>query len=152
MIDEVRAHDRSLAGKIVQHAGWHAGFSQNFHQHRAANGRLLGRFHDDCVASDERSGRHSAKNCERKIPGRYDKSDAPRPVMIVTFFAGNVLRQARSSDATHLLRVKKAKVDCLANVAIGFRPGFADFKNLERGELEPAAIHDSGSAFQQPRP
>src|SRR5438046_10568220 len=69
--------------------------------------------------------------------------------MIVTFLAGNVLRQTRSPDETHLLRIKKAKVDCLANVPVGFRPRLADFKNFERGKLESAAVHDSGGALQQ---
>src|SRR5947208_16017399 len=69
--------------------------------------------------------------------------------MIVTFLDGNVLRPTRSPDETHLLRIKKAKVDCLANVPVGFRPRLADFKNFERGKLESAAVHDSGGAFQQ---
>ena len=145
------AHHRALAWEIVQHAGRHTSFLEDFHQHRAANGRLLGRLHDHGVASNKRRGRHSAEDCEGKIPRRNDKGDAARPVMIITFLAGNLLRQTRSSNPPHFLGVEKAKVDCLANVPVGFRPRFADLKNFQRGKLETAALHDGRCAFQQLR-
>src|SRR6266404_7568714 len=138
MIDKVRAHLRALAGEIIEHARWHAGFLENLHQHRAANRRLLGRFHNNGVAGDQRGGGHSTEDCERKIPGRNDERDTARPVVIVAFFTGDLLGQAWPPEPSHLLAVKKTKIDCLADVAVCFRPRLADFENFERGKLEAA--------------
>ena len=92
MIDKVRADDRALAGEKIENTGRDPGFLENFHQHRAANRRLLGRFHDDGVAGDERGRNHSAHNRDRKIPRRDDERDAARPVMMIALLARNMLR------------------------------------------------------------
>jgi hypothetical protein len=52
------------------------------------------------------------------------------------------------SYPAHLAGVKGAKIDCFRNIAIRLSPGLANFKNLERGELESAAFEDFGSSFQ----
>ena len=148
MIDKVRADHRALAGEVIQYARRHAGFLENLHQHGAANSRLLGRLHNNRVAGDERGRGHSAEDRERKIPRRNDERDSARPVVIVAFFTRNVLGQARPSDPSHLLGIKETKIDCLADIAVRFRPRFADFENLECGELEATAVHDRSGSFQ----
>ncbi len=70
--------------------------------------------------------------------------------MLITFFAEHVLGQARTSDQAHLLRVEQTKIDRLADVAIGFSPGFANFENFQSGKFVAAPLHDVGGAFQQP--
>ena len=88
------------------------------------------------------------KNRDREIPGRYDERDAARPVMLVAFFAEDVLGQRRPTEDAHLLRVEEEEIDRLANVAVGFGPRFSDFVNFERGEFEAAPIHDRCDALE----
>ena len=133
VIDEMLADDAAFAGQIIQHAGWHAGFLEHLHQQRAADRRLLGRFHNDGIASDERRRNHPGQNRHRKIPGRDDERDAARPVVLVAFFAGHVLGQSRQAADPHLLRVEEKKIDRFANIAVGFRPRFADFEHFQSG-------------------
>ncbi len=68
--------------------------------------------------------------------------------MIITFLAGNVLREARPADPSHLLRVKQAKIHRLTNVAVGFSPWFADFQNFQRGKFIAPPFHDCGGPLQ----
>ena len=111
--------------------------------------RLLGRLHDDGVAGDQSGRNHSAEDRQGEIPRRDDKGDAARPVVLIALLAVHVLGELRPANQPHLLRVKVAKIDRLADVAIGFRPGFADFENFQRGNLEATTIHDGGDAFEQ---
>ena len=151
VIDKMRADDRALAGEEIDNARRNSGFLEHLHQHGGDDGRLFGRFHDDGVAGDERGGNHAGKNGERKIPWRDDKGDAARPIMLIAFFAGHVLRQTRAADQPHLVRVEQAEIHRFADVAVGFRPRLADFENFQRGKLEAAALHDGGDALEQLR-
>ena len=49
------------------------------------------------------------------------------------------------------MRVKQTEIHRLANVAVGFGPGLADFENFERGKFVAATIHDRGDALEQAR-
>src|SRR5439155_19887416 len=91
----------------------------------------------------------SAQNCHRKIPRRDDERDTARPIVLVTFFAEDVLSEPRPADQTHLMRIKPAEIHRFANIAIRFRPGLADFENFERGELKTPAVHNIGGALEQ---
>ena len=97
MIDQMLADDAAVAGEEIENARRHAGFLEHLHHHRAGNGRLLGRLHDDGVAGDKRGGNHAGQNRHREIPGRDDERDAARPVMLVAFFAGHVLGESRTA-------------------------------------------------------
>ena len=68
--------------------------------------------------------------------------------MIIALFARDVLCESRPADEPHLVRVKQTKIDRLADVAIGFRPGLADLKNFERGKFVTAALHDRGDTLK----
>ena len=91
------------------------------------------------------------KNGERKIPWRDDKGDAARPIMLIAFFAENVLGQARATEQPHLLRVEETEIDRFADIAISFRPCFADLVNFQRGKLVAPALHDRRDALEQLR-
>ena len=60
VIDEMRADDRALAGEQIHNARRNSGFLEHLHQLGGEDGRLLGRFHDDGVAGDERGRNHAA--------------------------------------------------------------------------------------------
>ena len=151
VIDKVRANDRAAPVEKIQHAGRHARFLENFHEHGADIERLLGRFHDHGVACDERGGNHPAQDRHREIPRRDDEHDTARPVMLITFFAGNLLGQTWPPNQAHLMRVKVAEIDCLADVAVRFSPWFADFEDFKGGKLVAPAVENGGGAFEQLR-
>src|SRR5437763_473333 len=70
--------------------------------------------------------------------------------MVITLLTGNSLRQLWAPEAPHLLRIKPAKIDCLAYVCVGFRPCFGYFKNFQCGEFKPTPLQDFRSAVEQP--
>jgi len=82
---------------------------------------------------------HPGQDRHRKIPGRDDEA-TPRGQD-----AGSFLRRARAAlerqaADPHLLRVEKSrKSDRYRDVAVGFRPRFADFENFERRTIRTAA-------------
>src|SRR5436309_11457304 len=71
--------------------------------------------------------------------------------MLIAFLAGNVLRESRTPEAPHLLRVEAAKIHRFADVAVGFRPRFADLKDFDCGEFVAPALHNRRGAFKQAR-
>ncbi len=60
-----------------------------------------------------------------------------------------MLGQAGPAHQAHLLGIKEAEIHRLADVAVGFRPRLAHFKDLEGAKLETAAFHDGGDAFEK---
>src|SRR5207248_1360380 len=75
--------------------------------------------------------------------------DAARPVMLVTFFPKNVLSEPRSADQARVVRIKTTEIHRLANVAVRFRPGFANFKDFQRRKFVTPAVHDISGALDQ---
>ena len=148
MIDQMLADDGAVAREEIEHARRHTCFLEHLHQHGTGDGRWLGRLHDDCVAGHNRGRDHAGENRDREIPGRDDERDAARPVMLIAFFAEHVLGESRTAHEAHLLGVEKAEIHRLANVAIRFRPGFADFVNFHGGKFETAPLHDGRDAFE----
>src|SRR5437867_6901487 len=71
--------------------------------------------------------------------------------MVIALFTRNPLRKARPPESPHLLRIKPAKIDCLPDVCISFRPSFGYFKNFKCGELKATALQDFRRASEQPR-
>ena len=69
--------------------------------------------------------------------------------MLIAFFARHVLRESRETAQAHLVRVKEQEIDRLADVAVGFGPRFAHFKNFKGRKFETPAIHDGGNALEQ---
>ena len=68
--------------------------------------------------------------------------------MLIAFFAEHVLGEFRPAHDAHLLGVEEAEIHRLANVAIGFRPGLADFVNFHGGKLETTPLHDGRDALE----
>src|SRR6516165_7768586 len=93
----------------IQHSRRNACFLEHLHEHGAADNRLLGRFHDHGVSGNNSSRRHAAENRDRKIPWRDYEGHATRPVMMITFFTRDLLREFWAPESPHLLRVKRAK-------------------------------------------
>src|ERR1051326_3583381 len=149
MIDQMRANDLAVPGQKIQNTRWNSRFLKDLHEHRAAYDRLLGWFHDHCVACHDCGRCHSAKNRDWKIPWRNHEGDATWPVMMIAFFPGNLLRELRASEPAHLLRVEPAKIDRLANIAIGFIPSLAYFEDFDRRELVAPTLPDVGRAFPE---
>src|SRR6516165_2125615 len=129
MIDQIRADNGAASGQKIQNTRRNACFFEHLHEHRAADDRLFGWFHDHGVARDDCSRRHSAKNGDWKIPRRNHERDATWPVMVITFLAGNLLRELGTSEPAHLMRVEAAKIDRLADVCVCFLPRFAYFED-----------------------
>ena len=152
MINQVRSDHRSVSGQKIQNAWRHSRLLEDLHQHRAADDRLLGWFHDHRIAGHNSGRCHSAENRHRKIPWCNDKCDASRPIVMIAILSGNTLCELRTPETSHLLRIKPAKIDGLANVSIGFIPRFADLENFDRGEFVAPAFHDVRRALQQARP
>ena len=149
MINHVRTDHRAFAIEKIQYARRHAGFFVNFHQHGTDDDRLLGRFHDHRVPRDERGADHATQDRHRKIPRRDDQRDAARPVMLIAFFAGHILREPRLTHQAHLPGVEGTKIDGFGNVAVRLSPWLTDLKDFERGKLKPAALENFSGAFQQ---
>ena len=68
--------------------------------------------------------------------------------MLVAFFAEHMLRESWTAHEAHLLGVEKAEIHRLADVAIRFLPGFADFVDFHGGKLETAPLHDGRNALE----
>src|SRR6188472_1703127 len=138
--------------KKIEHARRNTGFLEHLHEHGATDDRLLGRFHDYGVSSNNSGRRHAAENRDREIPRRNYECYASRPVMMITFLARHLLREFRPPESPHLLRVERAEIDCFANVAVSFRPRLANFENFDCREFITPALQDFRHAFQQSRP
>src|SRR5712671_1130810 len=147
----MRSDHGAVPREKIQHARRNACFLEHLHEHGAADNRLLGWFHDHGVPSNNSGRRHAAENRDRKIPRRDYEGDATRPVMMITFFAWHLLREFWASESAHLLRVERAKIDCFADIAVGFRPRLADFENFYCREFVAPAPQDVGRALQQLR-
>src|SRR5439155_12082448 len=78
--------------------------------------------------------------------------DAARPVVMITVFAGNLLREFRAPESPHLLRVKVAEINRLTDIGVGFRPWLTDFKNFNCREFVPPALQGVGRPLEQTRP
>src|SRR5438093_9866270 len=126
----MRSNHGAVPGEEIQNARRNACFLEHLHEHGAADNRLLGRFHDDGVSSNDSCRRHAAENRDRKIPRRDYEGDSTRPVMVITLFAWHLLREFRAAESPHLLGVKPAKINGFADIAFRFRPWFADFENF----------------------
>src|SRR5262249_10827170 len=88
----------------------------------------------------------------RKIPRGDHERDAARPVMVITFFTGDLLSKLRSSKSAHLLRVESAEIDGLADVGVGFGPRFGNFKNFDSRAFIAAPIQNVGRPLEQTCP
>src|SRR6476661_2299568 len=130
MIDQMRADNGAVSGKKIQNTWRNARFFEDLHEHGAADDRLLGWFHDHGVTRYDPGRCHSAENCDGKIPRRDHEGDAARPVMVVTFLAGNLLSEFGASESPHLLGVEPAKIDRFADVSVRFVPRFAHFEDF----------------------
>src|SRR5438034_1499348 len=148
----MRSNHGAVPGEEIQNARRNACFLEHLHEHGAADNRLLGRFHDDGVSSNNSGRRHAAENRDRKIPRRDYEGDATRPVMMITFFARDLLREFWAPESPHLLRVERAKIDRFADIGVGFRPWLADFENFYCREFVAPALQNVGRALQQLRP
>src|SRR5947207_9081458 len=71
--------------------------------------------------------------------------------MMITLFAGHLLREFGASESPHLLRIEPAEIDRFANIGVGFRPWLADFENFYCRELVTPALQDVCRALQQLR-
>src|SRR6478736_3726232 len=69
--------------------------------------------------------------------------------MLIVFLARYMLGELRPSEDAHLLGIEEAKIHRLTNVAIGFLPWFAHFKNLDGGKLEASTFHDRRNPLEQ---
>ena len=127
----MRADDRALAGAGNSKRPAELRLPRNISINmRAEDGRLLGRFHDDGVAGDERGGDHSAKNRDRKIPWRDDEGDAARPIMLIAFFAGNMLGQTRAADAAAFVARRRGRNRSLRGCRRRLRPTLCRLRKL----------------------
>src|SRR3989442_15655541 len=97
MIDQMRADNGTVAGQKIQNTWRNSRLFEDLHEHRAADDRLLGWFHDHGVACYDCGRRHSAKNGHGKIPRRNHERNAARPVMVITFFTGTLLLKLGTS-------------------------------------------------------
>src|SRR4029434_9671411 len=84
-----------------------------------------------------------------KFHGAITSATPRRPVMLVAFFAGHVLREPGPAYEAHPAGVEGAEIDGFGNVAVRLSPWLAHFKDFERGKLESAALENFGGAFQQ---
>src|SRR5262249_5880669 len=116
--------------------------------HGADDDRLLGGFHDHGVACDQSGADHAAQDRHWEIPRRDHERDAARPVMLVAFFAGHILRKPGPAYQAHLASVKGTEIDSFGDVAIRLSPRLANLKDFERGKLNSAALENFGGAFQ----
>src|SRR5262249_44868152 len=152
VIDQMRSDNGAVPREKIQNSRRDACFLEHLHKQGTADDRLLGRLHDHCVSGNNSGRRHAAENCDRKIPWRDYERHTARPVMMITFFPGNLLREFRAPESPHLLRVKPTKIDRLADVGVGFGPWLPDFENFYCREFVASALQDVGRALQQLRP
>ena len=87
-----------------------------------------------------------------KFHGAITNATPRGQVMMITFFARDLLREFGASKSPHLLRVERAEIDRFADIAVCFRPCLADFENFYCRQLVASAFQDVGRALQQLRP
>src|SRR5262245_24519735 len=118
------------------------------HQSRADDRSLVRRLNDNRVAGDYCRGRHAGQNCEWKIPGCDNDTNAAGPPMLDIRFTSNGLCAFRPAKVTHDAGVEVAEIDCFGDVSVRLWPVFAGLQNFESAKVRFVPVHEGGDFFE----
>ena len=143
-----RANFFAKAGQESQALARNSGAPQNVaHDFCDAHGLFRG-FHRHGVASHQRGNGHATANSQRKIPRTNDGAHAARLIGDFIQFAHEFAKSGAVKQASGLSRVVLAEINRLANVAVGFAPGFASLANNYAAQFVAASAHGGRGLHQ----
>ena len=126
--EPARADGFSFSGQVVQDILRCSGFPEELACDPGDARCLLGRFHDDGVAGDQRSDGHAHADRQGKVPRTDDDGDAPTLVVREIQFADELAQTLRSFKGEGLPRVVLAEINGFADVGVRFPPCLAGFR------------------------
>ncbi len=147
-----RSANLAQPGEKCQRAGGHACVAKRAHEGQGAGRALLRRLEDHGVAGGQRGGDHPTRDRDREVPRRDDRHHPAGPIAQRVALTGKLSELAPLGQGYRSARVVLEKVDGLAHVGVGLRPGLGALAHLQRGQARPIGAQDRRGAREDRRP